>query len=301
MLSLLGAALLLGGGYFAFLNAIWLPTGALVTAWIAACVVTAVAAAFAERAQRAILMRLFSIYASAPIAKDVWRRRNEFTAGGRPIPLRLTATVLASDINDFTTVSEVRDPEIVARWINLYMEEMTALVDQLGGMVENFAGDGLMAVWGAPIARTTQAEIQADGVAAVRCALRMATALDRLNSRYRQEGLPEMRIGVGLYSGELIGCSLGSSQRQQYSTIGDTTNTAARLVTVAKDRMKSGQSDAACQVVIGETTFALLGERFITSALGSFPLKGKSQAVACYLVEGEVAPGKPVPASARSP
>ena len=76
--------------------------------------------------------------------------------------------------------------EIVARWINLYMEEMTRLVDEFGGMVENFAGDGLMAVWGAPIARKTQMEIQADGVAAVRCALNMATALDRLNARYRR-------------------------------------------------------------------------------------------------------------------
>lgn len=285
---LFGAVMLVIGCYTALLHSVWLPTAEIAIGWSAALLFATIGAAFADRAQRVLLMRLFSIYAAAPIAQELWQRRGEFTSHGHPMALRLTCTVLASDINDFTTVSESNDPAVVAHWINMYMDAMTSLVGAHGGIVEHFAGDGIISVWGVPIARRDPRQIGADAVGAVRCALGMADALRALNLRYASEGLPEMRVGIGIYSGDLIGCSIGSAERRQYSTIGDTPNTAARLVGVAKDNMKAEGSHVTCRIVVGEATLALLGDRFTTRPLGSFPLKGKSRPVACHIVDAEV-------------
>ena len=285
-----GAVMLVIASYAALLNSVWLPTAEIAIGWSLALLFATIGAAFADRAQRVLLMRLFSMYAAAPIAQELWQRRGEFTEHGTPVAMRLNCTVLASDINDFTTVSESNDPAVVAHWINLYMDAMTSLVGVHGGIVEHFAGDGIISVWGIPIARKNQEAIVADAVAAVRCALEMATALHALNLRYEAEGLPPMRVGIGLYSGDLIGCSIGNNERRAYSTIGDTPNTAARLVGVAKDHMKAEGTHITCRVVVGEATLALLGDRFATRPLGSFPLKGKSRPVACHIVDAELAP-----------
>jgi adenylate cyclase len=280
-----GAVMLAIGCYAALLHSLWLPTAEITIGWSAALLFATLGAAFADRAQRVLLMRLFSIYAAAPIAQELWQRRGEFTSQGHPVALRLTCTVLASDINDFTTVSESNDPAVVAHWINMYMDAMTSLVGAHGGIVEHFAGDGIISVWGVPIARQDAREVEADAVSAVRCAVEMAEALRALNLRYASEGLPEMRVGIGINSGDLIGCSIGSAERRQYSTIGDTPNTAARLVGVAKDHMKAEGPQVTCRIVVGEATLALLGDRFATRALGSFPLKGKSRPVVCHIVD----------------
>jgi adenylate cyclase len=285
LVILFGAVMLVIACYAALLHSVWLPTAEIAIGWSAALLFGTIGAAFADRAQRALLLRLFSIYAAAPIAQDLWSRRGEFTENGHPVALRLTCTVLASDINDFTTVSELNDPAVVAHWINLYMDAMTSLVGSHGGIVEHFAGDGIIAVWGAPIARRTVAATEQDAVAATACAVEMAAALHALNLRYRSENLPEMRVAIGIYSGDLIGCSIGSAERRQYSTIGDTPNTAARLVGVAKDHMKAEGPDVDCRIVAGEATLALLHGSFETRPLGSFPLKGKSRPVLCHIVD----------------
>ena len=288
LVILFGAIMLVIACYAALLHSIWLPAAEIALGWSLALLFATIGAAFADRAQRVLLMRLFSMYAAAPIAQELWQRRGEFTAHGTPVAMRLNCTVLASDINDFTTVSESNDPAVVAHWINMYMDAMTSLVGVHGGIVEHFAGDGIISVWGVPIARKKAEEMQSDASAAVRCALEMAAALRALNLRYASEGLPEMRVGIGIYSGDLIGCSIGNSERRAYSTIGDTPNTAARLVGVAKDHMKAEGTHVACRIVVGEATLALLGDRFATRPLGSFPLKGKSRPVACHIVDAEL-------------
>jgi adenylate cyclase len=283
----LGLVVLVGGSYFAFVHSLWLPVVPMTAGWILARVLTTLAIANAESAQRTHLMRLFSSYVSEPIAQQIWMRRDTLTSDGRPIPLRLTATIMFSDINDFTTISEALEADKVVRWLDAYMERMTHLVDEHDGVVERFVGDGILAMWGVPIARRNAGEIAADAIAATRCALRMRESLEELNRFYREEGLPEMRVAIGIYSGELVGCTLGTSARQQYTTIGDTTNTAARLVTVAKDVMKAPETDSPFQIVVGATTQALLGEHFRSHPLGAFALKGKSQLVECFAIDDE--------------
>ena len=280
-----GAGCWLAGSYLAFRHGIWLPVVLLPLGWLVAALVAKAAASQAEHAERVVLMRLFSTHISAPIAQEMWRRRRDFVELGRPKPVRLTATVLFSDVNDFTTATEEMDPEAIVRWLEPYMQAMTQLVDAHGGVVERFSGDGVLAMFGVPLPRSSQAEIAADAAAAVDCALRMGEALETLNAEYRASDQPEIRVGIGIQSGELVGCSLGSRERQQYTTMGDTTNTAARLVNVAKRVMKTpGDTQVAC-VVIGRATEALLDGRCATLPLGMVELKGKHRGTECFAVQ----------------
>jgi adenylate cyclase len=280
-----GSAALLGASYVAFLHGLWLPVLLLAMGWAVAGVSTAAAFTYAERAERGLLMRLFSAHVSAPIAAELWRRRREFIAQGRPIPMRLPATVLFSDINGFTAISETLDPEAIVRWLNPYMEAMSRLIEKNGGIVERFAGDCIMAMFGPPIPRRCRDEIAADAAAAVRYACQMRDEMRRLNELYRAEHLPAMRVGVGIHSGELVSCSLGSAVRQQYATIGDTTNTAARLMTVAKQMMEQRAPGELCGIVISEATRTLLRGEFDLRPLGKVACKGKSQPVECYSIQ----------------
>jgi adenylate cyclase len=256
-----------------------------------------------EHAERVFLMRLFSTHISAPIAEEMWRRRHDFVAFGRPKPVRLTATVLFSDVNDFTTATEDMEPEAIVRWLEPYMQAVTQLVDDFGGVVERFSGDGVLAMFGVPLPRETPEEIAADALAAVRCAMRMGEALEVLNAGYRAAGQPQIRVGIGIHSGELVGCSLGSLERQQYTTMGDTTNTAARLVNVAKDVMKAPGADETVRIVLGRMTAEMVAPHFELHPLGAVELKGKARRTQCFAVgpapvEGAMAPP---PASAAMP
>jgi adenylate cyclase len=249
-----------------------------------------------DHAERVFLMRLFSTHISAPIAQEMWRRRRDFIELGRPKPVRLTATVLFSDVNDFTTATEDMDPEAIVRWLEPYMQAMTQLIDEYGGVVERFSGDGILAMFGVPLPRETQAEIEADAISAVRCAVRMGEVLEQLNEAYRRSLQPEIRVGIGIQSGDLVGCSLGSVERQQYTTMGDTTNTAARLVNVAKDVMKAPGAAEVVRIVIGRATAELVGDHFPLHPLGAVELKGKHRRTECLAVGAPpVAPLKAPP------
>jgi len=274
------------GAYAAFLGGWWLPAVPAALAWIGGAGLASLLVRREERAQRSALMRLLSIHVSGPIAQEVWRRRDEFTAGGRPLPTRLTATLLFSDIVGFTGIAERLEPDALSRWLSLYMAAMTERIDAAGGVVEKFAGDGITAMFGVPVPRKTETEIAADAQAAVRCALALAEALAALNADYRAAGLPEIRMGVGIGTGELVAASVGSADRLQYAVIGDPANTAARLVDVAKEAL-AVDAATACRTVLGDATRRLLGRRFRLEPLGEVRVKGKTQPVACHLLLGE--------------
>jgi adenylate cyclase len=159
---------------------------------------------------------------------------------------RLDVTVLFSDIRGFTTFSESRDPQEVLEILNRYHEEMTDAVMDHGGTLISFIGDGIYAVFGAPIEQPDHADR----------ALASATEMlsDRLpavNQWMREQGVgQEFKIGIGLNSGPVMAGNLGSQQRMEYTAIGDTVNTAARLEGMTKG---SGHS-----LFVAESTRELL-------------------------------------------
>ncbi len=142
---------------------------------------------------------------------------------------RRIVTVLFSDIRGFTTYSERRAPEEVIEVLNDYLTVMSDVIAAHGGTLVAYMGDGIMAVFGAPTEQADHAD------RALAAAQEMAgPALDRVNVTLRERGDEPFRIGVGLNSGPVMAGNVGSERRMEYTTIGDTTNTAARLESMTK-------------------------------------------------------------------
>jgi adenylate cyclase len=141
-----------------------------------------------------------------------------------------TVTVLFSDIRGFTTFSETRPPDQVIEILNRYLTIMTDVIHDHGGTLVSYMGDGIMAVFGAPIEQADHAD------RALAAAREMAgPALERFNEWAREQGVEAgFRIGIGLNSGPVMAGNVGSERRMEYTTIGDTTNTASRLEGMTK-------------------------------------------------------------------
>ena len=218
----------------------------------------------------------------------MWRRRDEFVSSGRPVPTRLSATAFFTDITGFTAISEQWTPRRSSPWLNIYMDAMVQVLNAHGAVIERFAGDGIVAVFGVPIARTTHGEIEADARSATHCALEMRDIMERVNRRYEIESLPAARIGIGIHSGTLVASSIGNAERLQYSITGDAANIAARLVEIAKEHLRTSPLEN-CVIALGDTTQALICGQFDVSDLELIALRGKVQPVRCFRLLGPVA------------
>jgi adenylate cyclase len=177
-------------------------------------------------------------------------------------------TVLFSDIRGFTTFSETRDPEEVLEILNRYHEEMTDAVMAHGGTLISFMGDGIMAVFGAPIEQADHAD------RAFAAAKEMLDArLPAVNQWMREREVgAEFQIGIGLNSGPVMAGNLGSQKRLEYTTIGDTVNTAARLEGMTKG---SGHS-----LFVADSTRTLLSARDgELSYVDSMPVRGREEEI----------------------
>jgi adenylate cyclase len=260
----------------------WLPLFPQSAGWLAALAFVTAYALHLERAQRGQLMSIFSRYVAADIANDVWSRRAEFMESGRPRPQKLVATVLFSDIRGFTAVSEKLEATALMEWLNSYMEAMAGHVMKHGGVVDKFIGDAVMAVFGIPVKRTSEQEIDADARAACRCALDMRADLARFNAEWAAKGLPPIGIRVGVYTGELVSGSLGAAERMEYTVIGDTVNTASRLESFKLDPEPGDD----CRILVGEATASRLGADFRLVEVGEVRLKGKEQPVKVFSLTG---------------
>ena len=238
-----------------------------------------------ERNEKAQLMRIFCRHVSDEVAEEMWRDRGQFLSGNRPRPQLLTATVLFADIRGFTAISERLGPEVLFDWLNEYMEAMSKIVSTHRGMVNKYIGDSLMAVFGTPIPRTTEEEIALDATRATDCALAMCEAAKTLSADFLKRGLPAIEIRAGIFTGPLTAGTLGSSQRLEYTVIGDTVNMASRLEQI-KELESLGEADTPCRILIGESTLRILPAYYQTRALPPVLLKGKSEPVPIYLLEG---------------
>jgi adenylate cyclase len=279
----LGGLLVLGlAAYVAFIGDWWIPLVPAGGAWIASASVVTAYMSNRERRERALLMNLFSRNVSKEVAETLWKERDQFSEGGRPRPQKVVVTALFSDLKGFTSVSEKMDPQELIAWLNTYMESMTKLVMAHGGIVDDYAGDGLKADFGVPVARTEEAGIRQDAVNAVHCALAMEKELLRLNVLWEEKGLPAVGMRIGIFTGPAVAGLLGGSERMKYTTIGDAINTASRLESYDKELAK----DAACRILIGESTWRYVAPLFFTERVGEATLKGKADRVGIYRVVG---------------
>jgi adenylate cyclase len=282
-----GVFILSVAAYFAFLSGWWIPLVPPAMTWLVSAALVTAYISNQEKRERAVLMQLFSRHVSREVADVVWQQREQFMDGGRPRSQKFMATVLFTDLKGFTSVSEKMDPQGLLDWLNTYMETMAQLVMAHGGVIDNYIGDSIKADFGVPLPRTTEAAIAQDAVAAVNCALAMEKELRRLNAFWKQQDLPTVEMRVGIYTGLVVGGSLGSAQRLKYTTMGDTVNVASRLESFDKERFDPEFADNPCRILIGEETLKYLDHQFETKKIGSAILKGKDEEVIIYRVIGK--------------
>jgi adenylate cyclase len=276
--------------FIAFLRGWWIPVVPPAATLIAAAALVTAHQSYREALQRSDLMKLFSRHVSREVAETIWREREEFLEGGRLRSQELVVTALFTDLSGFTPVAEKLSPEALMEWLNEYMDAMARRVSEHGGVVRQYAGDSIVVIFGVPVARRSEAEVAQDAVSAVECALAMADTLRALNDRWRREGRPTTGMRVGIFTGPAVAGSLGSAERSEYVVVGDTINTASRLESFDKELFAPDHESAPCRILIGETTLTVLGDGFVTEAVGEVSLKGKAHTVRVYRVIGRAAP-----------
>ena len=169
-------------------------------------------------------------------------------------------------------------------WLNECMEPMAKQVSAHGGVVEQYTGDAIVAVFGVPIARKDEEEISQDAINAVNCALAMETTLRDLNRQWLARIGLTTAMRIGIYTGPMVAGSLGSSERLEYVVIGDAVNVASRLESFDKELFPLNLADRPCRILTGEATLCRLGEQFHTERVGEVSLKGKEEKIRVYRV-----------------
>lgn len=225
--------------------------------------------------QREHLKETFGRYVTQQVADEILAGR--IALGGE---LR-TATVLFSDIRDFTKMSEQLSPVDVVSFLNEYLGAMVDCVLEHNGVLDKFIGDAVMAVFGAPLSQGTAR----DAENAVACALAMGRRLHEINQRRQERGQPPIRIGIGLHTGELVAGNIGSPRRMEYTVIGDTVNTCSRLEHLTKEY---GQ-----RMLLSAATAALVRSRFATREVGVVPIRGRAEPLAIHVLIDDAADHAP--------
>ncbi len=189
-----------------------------------------------------------------------------FELGGKFVD----ASAMFSDIRSFTTLSESQGPAETIELLNTYYTLMFDAITGHGGIVNQIMGDGLMAIFGAPLPRPNCRQD------AVRAALEMVELVELFNQEQAAQGRPTIRIGVGVASGRVIAGYTGTQRRATYTCVGDTVNQAARLEAYTKEVGRP--------ILIDENTCAGLGPDLPVVEVGPVQLKGKTQTVKVFYV-----------------
>jgi len=212
--------------------------------------------------ERDFIMETFGKY----VAQEV---RDEVLSGQIPLDGEMKeVTVLFADLRDFTPMTESHDPKFVVKIMNSYFEKMADAIQQEGGLVLQFLGDEIYAVFGAPISRPDHP------VRAVRAATAMNRRLIELNQDFSKRGWPSLRHGIGIHTGEAVAANIGSPNRLSYLLVGDTVNLASRLQGLTKDMGE--------EIIISEATRVRLHEDFPLRELTAAKVKGKSDPVEIF-------------------
>jgi adenylate cyclase len=258
---------------------LWLPFVS-----IAACVLAALPTGLGYRsveerrlknameAERRQLMDLFERYVSADVAAEIWKNRDNIILAGE----ERVATILFSDIRNFTaTTAGVPSQEVLA-WLNRYLTAMGEVIKQNRGFLNKFIGDGIMVIFGAPLTEGTRE----DANRAVRCALEMLASVDQWNATKAPTD-PQLKIGIGIHTGQVTAGNVGSPDRLEYSVIGEAVNLASRLESLTKEFHTS--------LVLSPATWEQVRDQFPTTPLGEAQVRGFTTPIPLYSVKSSKA------------
>jgi class 3 adenylate cyclase/HAMP domain-containing protein len=208
----------------------------------------------------------FGRYVSKKVVDEVLSSPEGQKIGGR----RQHVTILMSDLRGFTGLSENRDPEKMVGLLNRYLGRMSEVILEYDGLIDEFIGDAILAVFGIPEAREN------DALRAVACGVAMQNALAALNAQIVQEGYPLLEMGVGINTGPVIAGNIGSEMRVKYGIVGTAVNVAARI----ESNTTGGQ------VLIGESTYESVKGHVVVEGAQTVMMKGLKHPLVYFPVRG---------------
>ena len=179
-------------------------------------------------------------------------------------------TVLFADLRNFTPLAEANDPKTVVRIINIYFREMAFAIQQHSGLVLQFIGDEIEAVFGAPL------PLENHPVLAVRAALEMRRRLDVVNDQLKQQGHGPLQHGIGIHTGPVVAANIGSPDRLSYALVGDTVNLASRIQSLNKQ--------LGSDILLSAMTQTALDKDITLEKLPATTIKGKREPVEIFRV-----------------
>jgi adenylate cyclase len=215
-----------------------------------------------ELSRRVIERQALERFLSSAIVEKILANPDQVHLGGE----NQIATILFADIRGFTRMSEHMEPQSVVELLNEYFSEMTDLIFDNGGTLDKYLGDGIMALFGAPLPKPDDAQ------RSVKTAKEMQRALAELNRQWQARGQQPLQMGIGVNTGPVTAGNIGSSKRMDYTVIGDAVNLASRLCANA----------AGGQILVSESTFQQLSGHLPAQRLEPILVKGKETPVEIY-------------------
>lgn len=209
-------------------------------------------------------LKAFSRFVPVTLVKQLIVSKTGAELGGEKRRL----TMMFTDIEGFTTISESMQTEALLQHISEYLDNLTTIILGQSGTVDKYIGDAIMSFWGAPV---SDPEHEAH---ACRAALLCVRALKELNAKWVAEGKPELRTRFGISSGEVSVGNMGSRERMNYTVLGDAVNLASRLEGINKYY--------GTRIIVGADTYEIVKTRFLMRPVDVVAVKGKAQGVRIY-------------------
>ncbi|MGQ4650083.1 CHASE2 domain-containing protein [Lyngbya aestuarii] len=259
---ILASGALTGGTYVAFLGGWWLPViPAILAMGGAALSITAYLARTAGK-----IRKTFGRYLTDEVVANLLESKEGLKLGGQ----RQKITILTSDLRGFTSFSERLPAEEVIKVLNLYLGQMADVITSYQGTIDEFMGDGILVLFGAPTTR------EDDAVRAIACAVEMQLSITHVNNKLKEQGLPPLEMGIGINTGEVVVGNIGSEKRTKYGVVGSQVNLTYRIESYTLGG----------QIVISESTLQEAGTTVIIDGQKEVKPKGVKKPITIYEVGG---------------
>ena len=220
------------------------------------------------RKHNAMIKGMFGQYVSKSLVNELLNNPEKLSLGG----VKKNITIMFSDIEGFTTISEKMKPEELVEFINNYLSIMTTIVLEHKGTLDKYLGDSLMAFWGAPL------DVENQELQSCRTAILMQKKMDELRSGFSSEAARKVRTRIGINSADVVVGNIGGIERFDYTVMGDGVNLAARL--------ESANKMYGTTVMISEATYAKVEDEVFVRVIDKIVVKGKTKPITVYELLG---------------
>jgi adenylate cyclase len=215
--------------------------------------------------KRILIRQTFGRYLSDEIVNTLLDDENGLKLGGK----REQITLLTSDIRGFTALSEIQEPEIVVKILNYYLDNMEKIITKYNGTIDEFMGDGILVLFGAPTQR------EDDDKRAIACAIEMQLCMPKINEQMKQWGLPKLEMGIGINTGDVVVGNIGSENRSKYGVVGSSVNLTYRIESYTLGG----------QILISQSTYDDVAECIEYYDVRKITPKGVKESVSIYSVK----------------